>query len=204
MKKLARLAEVVFETLLFNSRLIVVLAVIGSLVGSVLMFVPGSLVIVASTIAFIKHPSVVHGQSEANGAEDLSITLISSVDNYLFATVPLIFSMGVYELFISKIDPASRTPESGPNWLAIHSLDDLKRAVSKVVLMILIVRLFEVAVKMKYEQPIHLFWLGISMLFVAASLYLQHAGHRIKGGPDKGWEPDKVDGSTDSAHPPSA
>lgn len=63
-----------------------------------------------------------------------------------------IFAMGIYELFISKIDPASRTDESRPNWLQIHSLDDLKSAVGKVILMILIVRLFESAVKMKYEQ----------------------------------------------------
>jgi uncharacterized membrane protein YqhA len=163
--------ESVFETFLFNSRLIVILAVLGSLTSSVLMFVRGAILIVHSTKHFF------HSWKDPHD-EELAISLISSVDNFLFATVLLIFAMGIYELFISKIDPASRTEDSRPNWLQIHSLDDLKGAVGKVILMILIVRLFESAVKMKYDHPLHLLYLGICVLFVAAALYLQHLGHK--------------------------
>lgn len=173
MRSLQRAVESVFETFLFNSRLIVILAVLGSLTASVLMFVRGAILIAHSAAEFFRHPTAGH-----EGGEELSIALISSIDNFLFATVLLIFAMGIYELFISKIDPASRTAESRPNWLQIHSLDDLKGAVGKVILMILIVRLFETAVKMKYERPLDLLFLGIAVLFVAAALYLQHAGHK--------------------------
>jgi uncharacterized membrane protein YqhA len=164
--------ETVFETFLFNSRLIVILAVLGSLTSSVLMFVRGALLIVHAAVEFVKHPS---GQE---GHDELSVTLISSVDCFLFATVLLIFAMGIYELFISKIDPASRTADSRPNWLQIHSLDDLKSAIGKVILMILIVRLFESAVKMKYDRPLDLLYLGLGVVFVAVALYLQHLGHK--------------------------
>ena len=167
--------ETVFETFLFNSRLIVILAVLGSLTSSVLMFVRGALLIAHAAVDFVKHIGGVH-----EGHDELSVTLISSVDSFLFATVLLIFAMGIYELFISKIDPASRHEDSRPNWLEIHSLDDLKGAVGKVILMILIVRLFETAVKMHYDQPVHLLWLGLAILFVAAALYLQHAGHKLE------------------------
>ena len=173
-KPAASLIETIFETFLFNSRLIVILAVLGSLVGSVLMFLKGTLSIYAAAVHFVPAPmSMAHGA----GGEELSIALISSVDSYLFATVLLIFAMGIYELFISKIDPASRTEDSRPNWLAIHSLDDLKSAVGKVIVMILIVRLFETAVQMKYDQPLHLVYLGISAVSVSLALYLVHAGH---------------------------
>jgi uncharacterized membrane protein YqhA len=174
MKSLSSWIETVFETILFNSRIIVILAVVGSLASSILMFVHGALQIYGAGIAFIRHPMQDHGSD----AEDhLSIELISSVDSFLFATVLLIFAMGIYELFISKIDPASRTADSRPNWLEIHSLDDLKGAVGKVILMILIVRLFETAVKMHYAEPIHLLWLGLAVVFVSIALYLVHAGH---------------------------
>src|SRR5688572_3269460 len=173
MRSFSRLLESAFETFLFNSRLIVILAVLGSLTSSVLMFVRGAILIFHSAKDFLHHWKDPH-------SEDLSISLISSVDSFLFATVLLIFAMGIYELFISKIDPASRNEDSRPNWLQIHSLDDLKSAVGKVILMILIVRLFESAVKMKYDQPLHLLWLGLAILFVAAALYLQHAGHKLE------------------------
>jgi uncharacterized membrane protein YqhA len=171
MQSLQRWIESAFETFLFNARLIVILAVLGSLTSSVLMFVRGAILIVHSTKDFAHQWNNPHG-------EELSISLISSVDSFLFATVLLIFAMGIYELFISKIDPASRHADSRPNWLQIHSLDDLKSAVGKVILMILIVRLFESAVKMKYENPLHLLYLGLAVLFVAAALYLQHLGHK--------------------------
>lgn len=167
-----RWLENAFESFLFNSRLVVILAVLGSLTGSVLMFIRGAVLIFQTAKHFLKH---VTGH---DAGEELSIALISSVDSFLFATVLLIFAMGIYELFISKIDPASRTAESRPNWLAIHSLDDLKGAVGKVILMILIVRLFESAVKMKYDHPLHLLYLGLAVLFVAVALYLQHLAHK--------------------------
>ena len=139
------------------------------------MFVRGVIVIYLTAVEFFHHPMGGH-----EGGEEMSIALISSVDTFLFATVLLVFAMGIYELFISKIDPASRHEDSRPNWLEIHSLDDLKGAVGKVILMILIVRLFETAVKMHYDQPVHLVWLGVALLFVAAALYLQHAGHKLE------------------------
>lgn len=200
MKTLQRWIETAFETFLFNARLIVILAVLGSLTASVLMFVKGAMAIAHTAIEFVKHP-LAHA-SHHDGAEDLSVSLISSVDAFLFATVLLIFAMGIYELFISKIDPASRTAESRPNWLQIQSLDDLKGAVGKVILMILIVRLFESAVKMKYDNPLHLLYLGLSVLFVAAALYLQHLGHKHEKHGDVSHEypPAEDDEDTDHGH----
>jgi len=195
MKTLQRWIETAFETFLFNARLIVILAVLGSLTGSFLMFVKGAIAIFHTAVEFVKHPMVHSGHGD--GGEDLSVSLISSVDAFLFATVLLIFAMGIYELFISKIDPASRTAESRPNWLQIHSLDDLKGAVGKVILMILIVRLFESAVKMKYDSPLHLLYLGLSVLFVAAALYLQHLGHKHD---PKGHGDESHDGDTKHDH----
>lgn len=194
MGSVKRFIENAFESFLFNSRLVVILAVLGSLTGSVLMFVRGAVLIAQTAKHFLKH---ITGH---DAGEELSIALISSVDSFLFATVLLIFAMGIYELFISKIDPASRTAESRPNWLAIHSLDDLKGAVGKVILMILIVRLFESAVKMKYDHPLHLLYLGLAVLFVAVALYLQHLAHHKKDGHEHAAKPYQSEREDAHAH----
>jgi uncharacterized membrane protein YqhA len=64
--------------------------------------------------------------------------IVEIVDGFLLASVLLIFSMGLYELFISKIDVAEGT-ETSNSVLHTNSLDDLKNRLAKVILMILIV-----------------------------------------------------------------
>jgi len=85
-KPIQGLAEAIFETFLFNSRIIVIIAVVGSLVSSVLMFLHGALQIYQATTLFVQHPMPQH---DAPAHADLSVLLISSVDTFLFATVLL-------------------------------------------------------------------------------------------------------------------
>lgn len=182
-RKLIKSFEAAFEAFLFNCRFLVLIAVVGSLVASILMFLNGGQKVYKGIVMFMG--DVTHAAAEtAHEASELPVLLIAAVDSFLFATVLLIFSMGVYELFISDIDPASRKTDTRPNWLAIHSLDDLKNALGKVILMILIVRLFEAASQLKYEKPVDLLFLGLSVALVSLALYLIHSpkGHGEKKG----------------------
>ncbi|HEY5603587.1 MAG TPA: YqhA family protein [Gammaproteobacteria bacterium] len=76
--------------------------------------------------------------------------MVEIIDGYLLAAVLLIFALGLYELFISRIDVVNKDDEHGmaSNVLIINSLDDLKTRLAKVILMILIVRFFENAISM--------------------------------------------------------
>ncbi|MDR3365753.1 MAG: YqhA family protein [Prevotellaceae bacterium] len=105
---------------------------------------------------------------------------LQSVDGYLFATVLLIFSMGIYELFINKIDVVRKRKDSRPNWLVINSIDDLKSSLGKVILMILIVSFFEHSLNIKYENISDLLFLGIGILLISAALFLTHAHRKHK------------------------
>lgn len=172
-----RLLEEIFETILFNSRIVTILAVIGALVSSFVMFIKGTLQIINGVFIFCSqavnfHPGVEHT------SDTLVAHFVGAVDNYLFATVLLIFSMGLYELFISKIDPASRTEESRPNWLKVSSLDDLKSSLGKVILMILIVSFFEQSLGITYANALDLLFLGIGIILVAGALFLTHGAHK--------------------------
>jgi uncharacterized membrane protein YqhA len=114
--------------------------------------------------------------------------IVEVVDGYLLATVLLIFSLGLYELFISDIDQAHGSKASS-KILVISSLDDLKSRLAKVIIMILIVTLFEEALNMKVAAPIDLLYLGGAIALIALALYLTHgAEHGGKGEAEEGDE----------------
>ena len=83
--------------------------------------------------------------------------------------------IGYFRLFISNIDQAEHS-EAKSNVLVIHSLDDLKARLAKVILMILIVKFFEHAIAMKFETPLDLLSLAGGITLIGLALYLTHAG----------------------------
>jgi uncharacterized membrane protein YqhA len=88
--------------------------------------------------------------------------------------------MGIYELFINKIDIVSKGKDTRPNWLMIGSIDDLKSSLGKVILMILIVLFFEHSLDIHYNNISDLLFLGIGILLIAVALFLTHAGGKHK------------------------
>ncbi|MDR1686973.1 MAG: YqhA family protein [Desulfovibrio sp.] len=169
-----KIIEAIIETFLFNSRFITILAVLGTLAASIVMFLAGTLRIWSGTKEFY-YKIWLAPVVESHNAEQVLALFVNSVDNYLFAMVLLIFSMGIYELFISEIDPASRREDTRPDWLKIRNLDQLKESLGKVILMILIVTFFEKSMHMDFKSPLDLLYLGIGILMVAGALFLTHA-----------------------------
>lgn len=171
-----------FEQVLYSSRYLSILAVIGSLVSSVALFLRGCMVVFES----IRHFFIDLAAGTVNpNYEKMFEELVSSVDIFLFALVLIIFGVGVYELFITKIDPVERENDTRPSWLRISSVDDLKSSLGKVILMVLIVAFFKHTLELSKEQwgPITLLYLSIGILLIAAALYLTHkSGHEPEGG----------------------
>ena len=106
--------------------------------------------------------------------------VVELIDGYLLATVLLIFGLGLYELFISKIDLAENS-EMASKVLLIHSLDDLKARLAKVILMILIVKYFEFALSMTFSTPMDLLLFAAGIALIGLSLFLSHAGEKYGG-----------------------
>lgn len=170
MKKL----ESLFESLLWESRFVVLFAVVASLLTSLAMFY----VATADAYFMLSHlPGYASSALEPAARAQLRSTTITHVveivDGYLLATVLLIFSLGLYELFISKIDKAEGS-ETSSNVLLINSLDDLKGRLAKVILMILIVKFFEHAIRMSFENATDLLFLAGGIALLGLALYLSH------------------------------
>ena len=95
---------------------------------------------------------------------------VGSIDGFLLATILLIFSLGLYELFISDIDSAKESDQSS-KVLVINSLDDLKSKLAKVILMILVVTFFEVSLSMTFTGALDLVYFSLGILMVSLALY---------------------------------
>ncbi len=174
--------ETIFEGSLWNSRFVIMTAVLGSLFAAFAIFYMATV----DVVYLVQH--VVHyADSDMTEVarkslhDDTVAHIVEVIDGYLLATVMLIFSLGLYELFISDIDQAhgEEGDESSSKILVINSLDDLKSRLAKVILMIMIVTLFEEALKMHIAAPIDLVYMGASIALIALALYLTHAadGH---------------------------
>jgi uncharacterized membrane protein YqhA len=80
-----------------------------------------------------------------------------------------IFSFGIYELFISDIDEADG--ENGNQILAIHSLDQLKDKIAKVIVMVLVVNFFQRVLHTNFTTPLEMLYFAGSITLLAVGLY---------------------------------
>jgi uncharacterized membrane protein YqhA len=80
-----------------------------------------------------------------------------------------IFSFGLYELFISDIDQAEG--KNGSKLLAIHSLDQLKDKIAKVIVMVLVVNFFQRVLHTKFATPLEMLYFALAIAALAVGLY---------------------------------
>jgi uncharacterized membrane protein YqhA len=166
--------ESLFEGSLWNSRFIVLFAVTGSMLAGVAIFFMATVDVVLLFGHALHYADASMADEARKALHDSTVShIVEVVDGYLLATVLLIFSLGLYELFISDIDQAHGSKASS-KILVIGSLDDLKSRLAKVIIMILIVTLFEEALNMKVTAPIDLLYLGGAIALIALALYLTH------------------------------
>jgi uncharacterized membrane protein YqhA len=168
--------EKAFEHGLWSSRFVIVLAVVFGLVGAVILFTVASFDIY-DTAMFTINSYTSHAHPE-NFHEDIVGGIIGAVDLYLIGVVMLLFSFGLYELFISDIDAARDENGEENKLLSIHSLDQLKDKISKVIVMVLVVGFFQKVGHTTYTGALDLLYLALSITAVAVGLYfLSKVGH---------------------------
>jgi uncharacterized membrane protein YqhA len=168
--------ERLFERLLWNSRLVTLVAVIASLIVALVMFY-----IASTDVVYLLREVATYAALPDAERGHLHLKIVAHVaeivDGYLFATILIIFALGIYELFISKIDQIEDS-SIAPRVLLIRSLDDLKDRLAKVVFLILIVRYFEYALEAAISTPLDLLYLAIGIALIAVSLYLTKDKHQ--------------------------
>lgn len=160
-----------FEKFFLQSRFATFLAVVFSLFGAVIILIVASYDI----LELISHSwqYYIQGIEVKDFHDDVLGVIIGAIDLYLMALVILIFSFGVYELFINRIQGAKA---KDLNVLEVHSLDQLKDKIAKVIVMVLIVKFFQKVVKTPYNSPLDLLYFAASVFLLALALYFLNKG----------------------------
>ena len=174
--------EKIFESMLWNSRFIVLFAVVASLLTAVAMFYIATVDAWYLLLHLLEYASPALDSAARNNLRAETVThVVEIIDGYLLATVLLIFALGLYELFISKIDIAGFS-KTASNVLIINSLDDLKGRLAKVIMMILIVRFFEYAIDISIDSALNLLYLAAGIALIGLALYLSHESDKPESG----------------------
>lgn len=163
-----------FEQFLWHSRLLVLLAVIPALLGALVLFLIASLDILAVVVDTWRH--------YLSGGPDIHKSVVTdiivAIDIYLIALVLMIFGLGVYKLFVSRIDPVEGRDPAHP--FNVRSLDQLKDKIARVVILAVIIEFFRAVVSIQFDTPLDAIYLALSVLALALSLYLMALAHKAE------------------------
>lgn len=160
--------EKIFESAMWQTRFLVILAVIFGLLGALVLFIIASIDIY-SVAKYAFETILAHAHPE-NFHEDIVSGIIGAVDLYLIAVVMLIFSFGLYELFISPIDH-NKIAKDDSKILSITSLDQLKDKIAKVIVMVLVVNFFQRVLHTKYNGALEMLYFALAVTALAVGLY---------------------------------
>ena len=174
--------ERAFEGLLWRSRYLVLVAVLASLAAAVAMLYLAAV----DTVTLVSHAVHYAGPdvtAEARSAMRLAaIThVVEVVDGFLLAAFLIIFGLGLYELFISKIEAAEGSGLAA-SILYVRTLDDLKGKLAQVVFIMLVVKFFEQAVAVRATSPLELVLAAGAVALIGLALFLGGAGKKKADG----------------------
>jgi uncharacterized membrane protein YqhA len=168
-----------FQRFLWLSRLSVVSGVCVSVVLGLGMFLVSTVDGALLVAQFCEYLFIEPGSVEARLA--IVSEVVEIVDGYLLGAILLIFALGLHELFIGRIQ-AIEDSEIASRLLLIRSLDDLKSRLTSVIIIILAVKFFQQALRIKYASPLDLVLLAVAILLVAGAIFLGRAGLRRDDG----------------------
>ena len=154
-------------------RYLSLIAVVFSLLGSALMFLGGAeKSIKAIRIFFLNETLTTDPPPPAHldSTDQALIAVLQSMDAFLIALVLLIFSFGVYKLFIAEIKTPKNLP--GAPWSQITTIEGLKKVLVEVILVILAVLFLWEVVYLEAEASWNVLVLPVSIVLIAAALKL--------------------------------
>lgn len=149
-----------FKRALTAGRWFTLIAVAGSLVGSIALLVYEALVIAEAMIDAVQAASI-----SPKIAKVLAVGLIEALDVFLIAVVAYTIGVGLYVLFIDDTLPV-------PTWFKVKDLDDLKSHLVSSVIAVLAVLFMREAVAWDGERDLLGFGLALAAVIAVLTLYL--------------------------------
>lgn len=157
--------ETTFERLLAGLRWLILIPVVVLVVAAIGAFAYGAEVLVHSVGEVVRHPNPVGNK--------IGLFLLI-VDLLLIGATLLIAAIGLYELFISRVDSpgAAQLPE----WLQMHDLNDLKARVIAMIVLVAAVSFVEAVVDAVSGLRTLELGGGIAAVIAALTMFLKLSG----------------------------
>lgn len=150
--------------MLASSRYLVLLAVFGTLLGSIGLLVYELLVVGKTLVDTVRDSTL-----SPTSAKTLAVGLIEAVDVFLIAIAVYITGLGLFSLFVDDSLPL-------PKWLAIRDLDDLKSNLVSVVVAVLAVLFLREAVVWDDAHDLPGFGVALAVIIIALTFFLAKKG----------------------------
>ncbi|WP_103595375.1 YqhA family protein [Campylobacter concisus] len=163
----------IFERILLASNSFTLFPVVFGLLGAIVLFIIASYDVGKVLLEVYKYFFVADFHVE-NFHSEVVGEVVGAIDLYLMALVLYIFSFGIYELFISEITQLKQSKQS--KVLEVHSLDELKDKLGKVIVMVLIVNFFQRVLHANFTTPLEMTYLAASILALCLGFYFLHKG----------------------------
>ena len=162
-----------FEHLLWRFRLVTILPVVMSLLGSVSCFILGT-----QEEIHALH-KLFNGYLNPEKSILLLGKVVGGIDYYVVGIALLIFGYGIYELIISDIDPRLQDlSQERRNILSITSLEGLKQKLTNVIIVALIVTAFKLMISFQVQSISELLQFCGCVLMLAFSAWLVGKNHK--------------------------
>ncbi|GKV29832.1 hypothetical protein SLEP1_g38724 [Rubroshorea leprosula] len=174
------------EKVIIDCRFFTVFAVVGSLLGSVLCFLEGCLLVLESYFQYF------HSLSQRSDQGNMVHLLIEAIDMFLVGTAMLVFGMGVYVMFVGSKNikrSLSRSNLFGlfhlktpPTWIQMDCVSQAKSKIGHAVMMILQVGIVEKFKSTPLVTCSDLACFAGAVLISSATIFLLS---RLSAGPSK-------------------
>ena len=171
-----------FERLIWRFRLISVIPVLLSLLGSVGCFIVG-----AGEILSAFSELLTESAQKSDLFEYCIARIVGGVDYFVIGIALLIFGYGIYELVISDLDPRhdGGKQEQHRNLLSVGSLESLKHNLTNVIVVALIVSAFKKMIGFPIATNTDLLVLCGCVVMLALSAWLIVRSHAETSRPNR-------------------
>lgn len=137
--------------LIEKARYMIYVGIAGLLVGSAAAFFVG-----AEKIVKVWQTAL---QSHENNNPTLYV-LLESLDSFLVAVALIVITVGIYDLFIGKLNV--------PEWMLVENLDELKTKFGYVLIPIMAVKFVQKL--LQWESALDTLYYGVAVAVVAVAL----------------------------------
>ncbi len=152
-----------FEPPFFKLRFILIVPILISMIGAIMMFAVGAnQTYKAATAILLK------GDFSNPG---VTLPIIKALDAFLIGIILIIFSFGIYDFFVSILEPAEHAGLR-PDWFKFETTGELKTKMVELVLVILAILFFEqmIANAASFEDPVLYLIIPVGAAILAVSI----------------------------------